>query len=75
MGASPNPEDWSLEYTPSGAMATTIPRVANEAACGGNAGWYFDNADNDVVKLCGESCSAIKTNANPKTELLFGCAD
>lgn len=75
MGATDDPALIALEHTPSGMSKTTIPRVANEGACGDAAGWYFDDATNpSVLKLCRLSCDLIKKDPAPTVEVVFGCA-
>ncbi|MDF2693811.1 MAG: hypothetical protein K0S65_2194, partial [Labilithrix sp.] len=39
-----DPEQVNVRVTDGTNPAVVVPRVANEAACGNTAGWYYDNA-------------------------------
>jgi len=53
-----------------------VPRVVDDAACGGGEGWYYDVPSTPTkVVLCPTSCerAQAKGGATPRTELVFGC--
>ena len=58
--------------------AVTLAKVPDEIACGGAAGWYYDNpAAPKTVKLCPLSCDDVQSADAPKppqVKVLFGCA-
>ncbi|MCB9557603.1 MAG: hypothetical protein H6707_15955 [Deltaproteobacteria bacterium] len=54
-----------------GSTTVEIPKLANEAACSGSDGWFFDNdAAPTAVRLCPLSCGTI---AGAKVTIDFGC--
>lgn len=60
------------------APPETLGRVADEAACGGAPGWYYDSPTAPtMVHLCPAACDFVQgTNAAkpPRVDVLFGCA-
>lgn len=55
-----------------------LPGVADAAACGTGAGWYYDNpAKPTTVTLCPASCETAQASVGPgkpgHIEVLFGC--
>ncbi len=54
-----------------------VPRVASQGACGGTAGWYYDDPKTpSKVLLCPASCEGAQSDGGvepPKVEVLFGC--
>ncbi len=72
-----DPEAVNVRVTDGTNPAVVVPRVANEAACGNGAGWYYDNpkAPTKVI-LCPTSCEGAQSkggDAPPKIDVLFGC--
>ncbi len=64
-----------VKYTP---MGTGTPvfynQVANQAACAGGDGYYYDNpAAPTRVLLCPNSCSTVQADQAGKLELELGC--
>lgn len=62
----------------SGGNQVYLPGVADAAACGTNAGWYYDNpAKPTTVTLCPASCDTAQASVGPgkpgHIEVLFGC--
>ena len=62
----------------SGGNQVYLPGVANAAACGTNAGWYYDDpVKPTTVTLCPASCDAAQASVGPgkpgHIEVLFGC--
>lgn len=72
-----DPEAVNVRVSDGIGPAVVVPRVADEAACGGTAGWYYDHAtDPSKVLLCPISCEDAQSKgsgAPPKIEVLFGC--
>ncbi len=72
-----DPEAVNVRVSDGTNPAVVVPRVANEAACGGTAGWYYDDANNpSKVLLCPVSCEDAQSKGSdmpPKVEVLFGC--
>ncbi|MND05283.1 hypothetical protein D3C83_259750 [compost metagenome] len=58
-----------------GGDAITFGNVANEAACGANGGWYYDNpADPVTIILCPDSCELAQASSDgSKIEVVLGC--
>lgn len=58
--------------------AATIARVADAAACGGAAGWYYDSPTAPTkVLLCPAACDAVQSSGAakpPRVDVLFGCS-
>jgi hypothetical protein len=55
-----------------------LPGVADAAACGTGAGWYYDNPANPTkVTLCPSSCETAQASVGPgkpgHIQVLFGC--
>ncbi len=71
-GKTVDPKKVNVSYTPPGGKATTIPKVANAAACpASGAGWYYDNdLSPKTVHLCSGFCKSLGTG---KVKVLFGC--
>ena len=76
-GGTLDPEAVNVRVSDGTNPAVVVPRVANEAACGGTAGWYYDDAKNPTkVLLCPVSCEDAQSKGSdtpPKVEVLFGC--
>ncbi|HMR05766.1 MAG TPA: hypothetical protein PKA88_08310 [Polyangiaceae bacterium] len=58
---------------------STLPKVANAAACGGGGGWHYDNdAAPSKVILCPASCAAAEQagikSGGVEIAVQFGCA-
>lgn len=54
-----------------------IGKVAGEAACGADGGWYYDNEDvPTAVVLCPATCDALQSSLNETSsvEVQFGCS-
>lgn len=70
-----DPQKLNIKYTPMGmGSSQTIPNVANEAACGGNPGWYYDDPINPTqVFLCPASCTTIQGDTEAEINFEFGC--
>ncbi len=69
-----DPSQATFTYTPGAGAAVTLPEVANQAACGGNDGWYYDDpADPASVTLCPTTCTAVKADSNGSLSLEIAC--
>jgi len=65
----------NVNYTPTGGMQTTLPQVANEAACSTSGGWYYDNpAAPTRIALCKSSCDRVTADTHASLDILLGCA-
>lgn len=81
--AIPNPEAGALDpdavnvRVDDGTAKSYVPRVKDEAACAGAAGWYYDDpATPSKVLLCPTSCEGAQSKGGataPKIDVLFGC--
>ncbi len=80
----PAPKSGSVDPTKvnvaiqSGGSQVYLPGVADAAACGTSAGWYYDNpAKPTKVTLCLSSCDTAQASVGPgkpgHIEVLFGC--
>jgi hypothetical protein len=55
-----------------GTSPTAI--LPQDAACTGGAGWYYDNPTQPThIELCAASCTALRTAASAKVQILLGC--
>ena len=76
-GGALDPNAVNVRVTDGTSPAVVVPRVANEAACGSAAGWYYDDPTTPTkVILCSASCDAAQSKGGatpPKIEVLFGC--
>jgi hypothetical protein len=64
-----------VEYT-DGASGTTgiLPHVADEAACGMQGGWYYDdNANPTTITLCSSTCNDVQADVSAALEVALGC--
>lgn len=72
-----DPEAVNVRVSDGTNQAVMVPRVANEAACGSAAGWYYDDPNTpSKVLLCPASCDAAQSKGGetpPKIDVLFGC--
>ncbi|HEX5655729.1 MAG TPA: hypothetical protein VFX59_00980 [Polyangiales bacterium] len=49
-----------------------VPRVADEAACGSKAGWFYDDPNSPTgIRLCATSCEAAESGGS--LQLSIGC--
>ncbi len=69
------PDQVNVSYTPGGVGSPqSIPQAANEADCGGAAGWYYDDDQAPTeIHFCATTCAALRQDVAPKVEILFGC--
>lgn len=65
----------NVQFTPDGGSTEVVPQVAGAAACGGNAGWYYDDpgAPTKIV-LCEATCTLVQASAKGSIEIVLGCA-
>lgn len=70
-----DPDKVKIEYTPgSGGPAIAYDPVANEAACAGGDGFYYDDPVNPTkVTLCPATCDTVQNDEGAKIQLLLGC--
>ena len=65
----------NVNYTPTGGTSTTLPRVADEAACTASGGWFYDNPNvPSRITLCKSSCDQATGDAKASLDILLGCA-
>ncbi|HKO47780.1 MAG TPA: vWA domain-containing protein [Polyangiaceae bacterium] len=65
----------NVNYTPTGGMSTTLPRVANEAACTTSGGWFYDDPNAPTrITLCKSSCDQVTVDPSASLDILLGCA-
>ena len=66
----------NVVYTPNGGSPTTIPNVANQAACPANGdGWFYDNAAAPTaIILCTHTCGTVSADASGSVDIALGCA-
>jgi len=66
----------NVVYTPSdGSPGEPLGQVANEAACGGDGGWFYDDPQNPaIISLCPNTCAAVQSDVGAKIQVLLGCA-
>ena len=59
-----------------GEDPTTIPQVADMAACGGEAGWYYDDPANPTtIHLCPATCTLVQGGPpGASLDVVLGCA-
>lgn len=71
-----DPTKVNVNYTAGGTTdPQTIGQVADEAACGANGGWFYDNpADPAIITLCPSTCSAVQGDGAAKIEIEIGCS-
>ena len=77
----PEPQSGTLDYelvnvqfTPDGGSPEVVPQVPEADACGGNAGWYYDDpiAPKKIV-LCDATCALVKSTGKASIEIVLGC--
>jgi hypothetical protein len=63
----------NIVFTPNGGTATTIPNVANQAACPATGdGWYYDNANAPTsIILCTTTCGSVQSSGT--VQITLGC--
>ena len=60
-----DPETVNVRVSDGTNPAVLVPRVANAAACGGTAGWYYDDAKTpSKVLLCPVSCEGAQSKGS-----------
>jgi hypothetical protein len=70
-----DPDKVNVEYTPgAGGPAQTLPRFNDQASCGTNDGWYYDNnANPSLIVLCPATCTKVTADQNAKIQIALGC--
>ncbi len=70
-----DPNQVKVEYTPgNGDPPITYDPVANEAACAGGDGFYYDDPVNPTkVTLCPATCDTVQADEGASVVLLLGC--
>ncbi|WP_437910140.1 DNRLRE domain-containing protein [Sorangium sp. So ce327] len=68
-----DPASVSVVYENAAGVETTLTPRAGIGSCGAG-GWYFDSG-NTNVKLCPETCSALRENPGSKVQATVPCAD
>ena len=66
-------DETKVTYVPGdGGADVKLTRVANEAACSGGAGFYF-NETLEKLFLCPSSCTTVQDDDEAKLNIDFGC--
>lgn len=61
-------------YAGGGDDATLLPKADNEADCGNDAGWYYDDpVDPTMILLCPASCATVEGDPEARISIAFGC--
>ncbi len=70
-----DPTKVNMTYTSASQPdAVTIPQVADEAACSGGDGWYYDDPDAPaLLQLCEATCDAVRGDDTVELSILLGC--
>jgi hypothetical protein len=64
----------NVEHTPEGGAPASFPRAPDEAGCGSNEAWYYDDpADPTQILLCPAACTRVMGGPGD-VEVAFGCA-
>jgi len=64
----------NVTFEPGSGPEQTLPKVANEAACGTDGGWYYDdNVDPTKIILCGDVCATVEADPAGKLSIAIGC--
>ena len=68
-------EKVNVRYSAAGGAAPQdILHVTGASACGGGGGWFYDDAAAPTkVLACPATCDLIRSAAEAKVEVLFGC--
>jgi hypothetical protein len=62
----------NVVFTPNQARARVLPQD-NHAPCDGGAdGWQY-NAANDQIRLCGDTCTAVRGDRGARIDVVLGC--
>jgi hypothetical protein len=77
--ALPKPKDGLVDlklvnvvFTPNQARARVLPQD-NHAPCDAGAnGWQY-NAANDQIRLCGDTCTAVRGDRGARIDVVLGC--
>jgi von Willebrand factor type A domain-containing protein len=65
----------NVNYTPSGGTPSTLPQVADAAACAASGGWYYDDPSAPTrITLCKSSCDQVTGDTQASLDILLGCA-
>lgn len=69
-----DPANTAVTFVSSSGTPSAIPQVANQGACGGNPGWYFDiPAAPTKIVLCPNTCTAVTADPGSTISLAVGC--
>lgn len=68
-----DPDNVSMQYTPSGGAPIDIPHVADAAQCVGDGWYYDDNLAPTKLILCPATCTTVKADQGGKIDILLGC--
>jgi hypothetical protein len=76
----PNPQDNSsvdlalvnVVFTPHEGPARVIPQDLSASCEGGAQGWQFD-ASQQLIRLCGRSCSTVRSDRGGRIDVVLGC--
>jgi hypothetical protein len=68
-GETLDPSTIIMKFTPGGGAPYPFNQVANAAACAPNS-FYIEQ---DVIRLCPETCTAAQADPQAALDILFGC--
>lgn len=64
----------NVEFTEKNGTPVNLYRVADEAACGDDGGWHYDDAAApERILLCKKSCDAVSQADKGRIAVEFGC--
>jgi len=73
-GVEVEPNFINVNYTPGGGAKATLTRLADESACAGASGWYYDNPTTPTrIILCPSTCDTVTADSMASLEILLGC--
>ncbi len=70
-----DPTKVNVTYSYDGSVDdVTVPQVADEGACLGGDGWFYDNPDNPaLIQFCEKTCDKMRADDTIKVKILLGC--
>jgi Mg-chelatase subunit ChlD len=79
---APDPAKLNVAYTPGPpdpTVASTVPRVDSEAACGATDGWYWDVPPDGgqrgaaMIDVCPATCATLRADRGGRVDVVIGC--
>ncbi|HVU00955.1 MAG TPA: vWA domain-containing protein [Polyangiaceae bacterium] len=73
-GNNVNPNQVNVEFVNASGAKSDLLNADTEAACGTNAGWYYDDNQNPTkILLCPATCDQVKADARAGINVHIGC--